>query len=57
MTVTDLENTTVSRDSNLQHNSAGITVTPSATMRWTTLRGISLALVEVKVKVTMMVEG
>jgi hypothetical protein len=57
MTITDLENTTVSRDLNLLnpllHNFAGISVTPSATMRWTTLRGIDAALVGVNVNVTM----
>jgi hypothetical protein len=57
MTATDLENTTVSSDSNplpsLKHNCLGITVTPSATMRWTTLSGIDSALSGVNVKVTM----
>ena len=57
MTATDLENTMVSSDSNpllsLQHNPSGISVTPSATIRWTTLRGIDAALVGVNVKVTM----
>ena len=54
MSVTDLENTMVSRDLNSQHNLIGISVTSSATMRWMTLRGIdSLALVGVNVNVTM----
>ena len=56
MTATDLENTTVSSEiisPFLQHKHAGISVTPSATMRWTTLRGIDAALVGVNVNVTM----
>jgi hypothetical protein len=54
--ITDLENTTVSSDLNSRHNLSGISVTSSATMRWTTLCGIDSALVGVNVKVTM-VEG
>jgi hypothetical protein len=53
MTATDLANTTVSSDLNSRHKSAGISVTPSATMRWTTLIGIDSALVGVNVNVTM----
>jgi hypothetical protein len=56
MTATDLENTMVSSEipsPSPKHKHAGISVTPSATMRWTTLRGIDAALVGVNVKVTM----
>jgi hypothetical protein len=53
MIVTDLENTMVSRDSNTLRNLFSTSVTPSATMRWTILQGISLALSGVNVNDTI----